>query len=188
MQLRRISAAGTPPVTLDEAKARLRVTYDTEDPVITAMIAAACDVVGEKACRVLAAETWQAADFSLSGAVILPKSPVTALVSVTWLDAAEAVQTATLSDYSLVQTDDWSTVQPKAGKTWPTALADRPDAVRVQFTAGYTTLPAALKEAVLLMVGHLFRNREGVVDGVSGADLPLSIQGLIDFYRLKWFG
>lgn len=185
--LRRIGAAATPPVTLAEAKARLRVTHDDENAVITAMIASACDQIGEMAGRVLSSETWEVMMSDFPAAVRLPKSPVIALTSVTYLDAVEAVQAAVLGDFALVQSDDWSHVQPAVGKAWPTPGVDREDAARIRFSAGYTTLPAALKEAVLLMVGHLFRNREGVSPDAM-TEPPLSISALVSTHKLGWFG
>jgi len=186
MLLRRTSAAGTPAVTRVEAKARLRVTHALEDDAIDSMIASSCEAIGEMAGRVLASETWEMSDTVFSGTVPLAKSPVLALTSVQYLDASEAVQTATLSDFALIKSDDWSMVQPSVGKAWPSPGVVRADAMRITFTVGYATVPPALKEAVLLMVGHRYRNRESV-SGDALSEVPMALRDLVALHKLTWF-
>ena len=187
MLLRRTSAGSTPAILLAEAKARLRVTHTAEDDVITAMIASSWEAVGEMAGRVLATETWEMADMAFSGTVKLPKSPVIALTSVQYLDATETLQTATLSDFALIASDDWSLVQPKVDKDWPSPGVQRADAMKITFTAGYTTLPPALREAVLLMIGHRYRNRESV-SADALAEVPMALRDLVALHKIGWFG
>jgi len=44
--------------------------------------------------------------------------------------------------------------------------------------------PEPLASAVLLMLGHLYENREVVVIGTITAELPLSVQYLLRPYKL----
>lgn len=186
MLLRRTVAAATCPVGLAEAKAHVRVTHDAEDAVILGLVAQACDLVGEMAGRVLQAETWTLADAGFSGRVRLPKSPVSALVSVQYRDDAGVLQAQSIGDFLLYQDDDWSWVEPAAGKSWP-AVQTRADGTVITFTAGYTVLPAGLRGAVLLTVGHLFEHRESVAPGAM-ATLPLGVDALVGVHRLGWVG
>ena len=183
MLIRRVGSAGTPPVTLFDAKAHLRVTGTDEDTLIEALIATACEAVGQAAGRVLALETWEMADCGFLGAVRLVKSPVVEIVSVKHY-AADVLTTDTLANYRLYADDDYSQVVPITGATWP-VWQDRPDGTIIQFTAGYSVLPDALRLAVLLMVAHLYENRSAVGDGTV-KDLPLSMDYLIGLHRLGW--
>lgn len=184
MIVRRIGAAGTPPVALGETKDHLRVTNDLEDGVISALIAAACDAVGEECGRVLASETWELADTGFSGDVLLPKSPVVALTSVKYyLDGV--LTTDTIGNYRLYSGDDYTSVGPIEGASWPMAQT-RPDGTIIRFTTGYTTLPASLRHAVLLMVGHFYTNREATGEAI--VELPLAVKHLVGMYRLGWVG
>lgn len=45
-------------------------------------------------------------------------------------------------------------------------------------------LPPAITAAILLMAGHLYANREGVVTGTIATALPLSVQFLLSPYRV----
>jgi uncharacterized phiE125 gp8 family phage protein len=62
-----------------------------------------------------------------------------------------------------------------------------PARYRVTYAAGYTAAgdvwaaPVDIQQAVLLLVGHWFENREAVVVGESGtAELPLAVSALLD--------
>lgn len=182
--IRRRISTGAVPVSLADAKAHLRVTDSAEDALITAMVAAACGLVAETAGRVLSAETWEICDTGYSGWVEVPVSPVTALSAVSYLDGTGAEVAATVGDFTLTVSDDRVFVGPRPGKAWPTPGVVRPDAVRVRVTAGYTTLPPELKQAILLAVGHNYRNREAV--GEAMAELPLAFASLVNVHRLGW--
>lgn len=183
MILRRIGAAATPPVTLAEARAHLRVTDADENVLIVALLATACASVSAQAGRSVGLETWEIADTGFSGLVKLPKSPVVALTSVKYyLD--DVLTTATLADFRLYEDEDYTFVGPIDGASWPTGQT-RPDGTVIRFTAGYTTLPTTLRHAVLLTVGHLFENRAAVsADGLT--DVPLAVKELIGLERLGW--
>lgn len=43
--------------------------------------------------------------------------------------------------------------------------------------------PAALDHALLLMVGHLYANREATLVGVTAQELPLGVNDLISGFR-----
>jgi uncharacterized phage protein (predicted DNA packaging) len=45
--------------------------------------------------------------------------------------------------------------------------------------------PPALDQAVLLMVGHWYANREATLTGVNAADLPLGVCDIVNDYR-EW--
>lgn len=73
----------------------------------------------------------------------------------------------------LVPSADWPNV---TGEGYP---------VVITYTAGYSTVPSDLIEAIKLLVGHFYANREGVVLGVSAVSLPLGIEALIAPYRIR---
>ncbi len=185
MILRRIGSAGTPLVTLADAKSHLRVTDNNESTLITALIAAACASVGEASGRVMAAETWEIADYGFDGLIKLPKSPVTALTSVKYY-VGETLTTATLADFRLYQDDDYTHVGPIDSASWPTGQT-RPDGTVIRFTAGYSELPTMLRHAVLLTVAHWFENRAAATES-NMVDLPFGVQHLIGLEKLGWAG
>lgn len=185
MILRRIGSAGTPLVTLADAKEHLRVTDSSENTLIVGMVAAACAAVGEEAGRVMSQETWEIADYGFSGLVKLPKSPVLALTSVKYYVDGTLTE-ATLADFRLYQGNDYTLVGPVESAAWPN-LQSRPDGTVIRFTTGYSALPDTLRMAVLLTVEHWFENR-GIVTAAPMTELPRAAEYLIGMEKLGWAG
>lgn len=177
MLLTRITAPALP-VSRVEIMDHLRQPNDPS-MYIEAIRATAHDMVTEFSGRTLGAETWDMALANVFGDVMLPKSPVQSLVSISYFDAAGASQTANLADFDLFKDTDKAIVRPKVGKSWP-GLQTREDAITFQFVAGYATLPEALKMAVRICAEATFdRNLD---------DLRPAIDALIGIYRLGWVG
>lgn len=175
MLLTRVSGPALP-VTKQEIIDQLRQPND-EDRYIEALRAAAHDMVAELSGRTLGSETWDMAVSASSGDIILPRSPVQSLTSISFYDAAGVAQTATLSDFHLFKDTDKAIVRPKDGKSWP-ALQAREDAMTIRFVAGYPALPDALRFAVRLCAESLYDHR---MDGP-----PPSVLALVSAHRIGW--
>lgn len=187
MLLKRVSALASP-VLLDDARSHLRVTGSDEDMLITQQLAAAVAAVSERTGRRLGTETWSASYSSVSGDLDLPMAPVQSITSITYWDANDAQQTAQLTDFYFFADDDFATLRPKPGRAWPSANSNRMDAITVTFVAGYSPIPAPLRTAVLMTLGHLFENREAVSVGLSVAEFPVGVADMVDLYRRGWIG
>lgn len=163
------------PVSLLEAKAHLRVDFSDDDSLIEGLIEAATDhldgwtgILG----RCLVEQTW--AETLDSGSCALGLGPVIEIVSV-----EAGGETVDPSLYGL-RTD-------AGGRSYVDCAISGP--VTVTYTAGYantdddqSTVPAALKAAIMLLVGHWYHNREAVVSS-SVSELPLAVASLIAPYR-----
>lgn len=187
MLITRVSGPSTYAITLAEAKAAARVDHDDDDTQLTAMLQAAHRAVAEMSGRALTQETWRVAVGGWHrGPVVLPRTPVQSISSIKYWDSDDTDQTATVSDFYLMQGDDRAIVRPKAGTLWPSANTRREDAIRIEFVAGYAAVPETLKRAVMLMVAHLYEHREAVVTGTIATEMPLSVQTMIGVERVGW--
>lgn len=182
----RTSAASETPVSLAEAKAHLRVDHTDDNTLITALINAATDhldgwsgVLG----RALVTQTWRQDFGSFTGKLRLPLKPVASVSGVTYYDTDNAQQTLATSVYELLTDDAGPYLALKVDQTWP-GTESRAAAVSVTFVAGVAAadVPAAIKAAMLLMIGHLYENREAVAEG-SFAVMPMAVDALIAPYR-----
>jgi uncharacterized phiE125 gp8 family phage protein len=185
MLLRRITPAASLPIALGEARDHLNEPPVEHDVLIAGFIATACDMIAEMSGRVLAQETWAASWPAISGDLVLPKSPVIGVTSITYYDLTDTLQTANLADFYVFQDQDRSIVRPKARKLWPTGII-REDAITVTFTAGYASVPPALRTAAMMLIGHLYDNREAVVTGTITATLPLAVEEMVGLHRVGW--
>lgn len=188
------TAAAAPILTTAEAKAALRVSHTDDDSLIDALISTATAYLDgwEGALRrALVNQQWRvsvcAADYS--GRLWAPLSPVSSAVTVQYYAPnADTLSTATLSDFRLIKAPDWAYLEPKPGFAWP-SVDDRPDALQAVFTCGYgdaaSAIPATIRHAAKLLVGHLYENREETT-ALRLARLPFGFDALIHPHRLEF--
>jgi uncharacterized phiE125 gp8 family phage protein len=123
-------------------------------------------------------------------AIELPFGPVREVLSVTHGDGSDD---ANVDGWVLDRYSSPARLTPLANaQLWPT-LEGATNLVKVQYTAGYgdidsdgfgEPLPGSAKTALLLMVGHLYRNREATTDSAM-ATLPLGVQSMLRPYRAR---
>lgn len=172
------------PVTLEEAKLHLRVDGDEDDTLITGLISGAVShldgytgVLG----RCLVEQTWRQ-DFDGFGCHMrLALGPVIEIVSIAARDAAGQITTISSSNYALVTDGVGPRVYWDRAYSAPSGLYEQ-GAVSVTYKAGYAEVPAAIKVAILLMVGHWYGNRETVAPGTFN-ELPFAANALLSPFR-----
>ena len=114
--------------------------------------------------------------------ILLPQGPVTSITSVTYVDTAGDTQTLAGSAYSL---DDYSTPQwllPAAGTSWPATYASV-NAVKVRYVAGSATLDGAAAQALRLLVGLYFDNRNAADKGQM-LEIPMGVDTLLNTVKV----
>lgn len=187
----RTVAPAVEPISLQEARDRLRIDHHEEDPLIASLIAATTahlDGWSGTLGRALVNQTWvQKFPRFPSGAVFgLVLAPVQSIESIVYFDADNVPQTLDASVYALLDDEFGPFVTLQAGRAWPATFA-RADAVSVAYVAGYgpagDDVPAAIRHAMLLLVGHWYENRESVVVGTTTVQVPLAVQALLGPYR-----
>lgn len=174
------SVDGEAVLPLAAAKAHLRVTHGAEDDLIEALRGAAVDAVQQYSMKQLVSGAWTWKG-NFANPMRLGVGPVTAVTAISYLDSSGASVDLVAGDWRLGPN---GTVLSGIGKTWPSA-APGEGVVTVAFTAGYAndTRPAALVSAVKLMLGHLYKHREGVIVGTISGEMPMGVTHLCDLYR-----
>lgn len=190
--IERTVAPAASPVTLAEAKAHCRVLHDDEDAYIQALIDAAIDLVDGEGMlgRAMLTQTWAQWVPQSPGRVRLSMGPFRSLTGVHYYNAEAVLTEATLSDFDVHKQGDVVTVGPKDGFSWPGTQV-RPDAIRITYTAGFGDaagdVPQGIRNALLMLVGHWYANREAVTDATM-RDLPMAVEALIGRHRVGWYG
>ncbi len=191
LQSVRIGDAAGPIVSLAELKAHLVVEHDEDDALIGAMgLAAEQALTGVETIwqRVWIEETWRDfwPDFRLRP--VLRLAPAARLARVAYIDGAGDEQELPLTAFRLVQEALGARLHFQAGFTDPEGLAAIPDAVRIDYVAGYgpvaANVPEPVKQAVKLTVGHWYRHRESVhINGSTARELPMAVSWLLAPFR-----
>lgn len=165
-------------VPVEDVRAHLRVDGTEEDSVIEGAIAAAVqhlDGYGGILGRALMEQTWRQylSCWPASRSVKLALAPALSIVAVEGRGADGVAVALDSADFRLVGKASVSPqllINPDVALP---ALAAGPDAVSITFKAGYGAspefLPPALRAAIMLMAGDLFRFRSTVQAGTSAA-------------------
>jgi uncharacterized phiE125 gp8 family phage protein len=173
----RVTQPTVEPVSLADAKLHLRVTQSAEDDLIASLIVSARNVIEDECGLSLITTTWQQKlqQFPFHpNRIYFTRAPVVAITSITYTDSANATQTLSASRYISALTHRPAWVMPAYADVWPDARGYNDD-VTVTYTAGFGTtaadVPASIKQAMLLLIGTMYEQREGV-QVVSFNELP----------------
>ena len=210
MPLQLITPPAQEPVSLAEAKLHLRVDFPDDDALIVAIIAAARQHAEMLTRRQFITARWKLVldrfpgagwmgrtvegagePFSLPrNAILLPKSPLQAVLGIDYLDTSNVLQTLPDTDYTVDAACEPARITPVFGATWPITLPQIA-AVSVLFDAGYgdaAAVPEGIKAWIKLRVGSLYEHREDFALITRGRieALPF-VDGLLDPYRVISF-
>ncbi len=192
--LTRQTAPAVEPVTLAEAKAHLRVDVSDDDAYIGTLITAAREWCEQYLDRTLVNTQWvmRFDAFPPDGThdIELPRPPMVSSGTATAVALTFTYENGTTATYSTAsyRVDRASTpgaVKTLYGQTWPPHLLDD-NAISVTWWAGYgasgSSVPAAIRSAVLMLVG-LFYEKRMAADAGSLAEVPFGVKSLLDAHR-----
>lgn len=160
--LRLVTAPTTEPITLAEVKAHCVIGHDEDDLLLAIMISAAREHGESITGRSWAEKTLEVVlDRFPVGTISLPATPISSVSSIEYVDANGAEQTLPESEYHVDTESMIGRVVPK--DAWP-ETADQPNAVRVQYSAGWTPeeFPQSLRQWMLIRVATLYEHRESM--------------------------
>lgn len=163
-----IEDAPAEPVTLEEAKAYIKVDYTEEDAFINSLIRAARKVLEEKYDIGIVEKTLKVIINNSCGGRDLPGSPVGEIVSV-------ATKGGPITDYD-ISGDFHRYVE------WPVC-----DYVTVTYKSGYPLdqVPAEYKTAIMAQVLWMFERRG---DQDINSQVSPEADGILKFYKRNSFG
>ena len=182
-----IEGPAVEPVTLAEAKAHLRFDDESEDALITALIAVARQHLEQVAGVALIRQRFRLYldHWPESGIIRLARGPVSTLDAVTVYDAEGVAAEVPLAGHYLDGASRparlWLSNRPQPGQ----AL----NGIEVDFTAGFgetgADVPGELKRALLMHVALMFAYRGVVPPGDQPAAIPEGYQRLIAPYERR---
>lgn len=190
LDLALVTAAVGDPLTRADAKAHLRVDHTAEDGLIDGLIATATAAVQDLTGRALLTQTWEMRLDAWATTVFLPRPPAVSITSVKYTPYGAAQLTLASTAYtlrtgiepgqivfdrSLLPADTLATVAP----------------IVIRYVAGYgsaAAVPMPIRQAMLLLIGHWYANREAVNVGNIVNEMPFAVMSLLQPYRITWFG
>jgi uncharacterized phiE125 gp8 family phage protein len=182
---RQLTEPATEPLSYSDVKAYLRLNDDSEQAFVTSLITVARQIVEGQIWRPLISQTWAMQfDYSEIGTNIynINKAPLLSVTDVKYYDEDDTLQTLAASQYEV---DIYGSPARFRLINLP-KLKDRMNALQLNFTCGYTNaaaVPSPIKQAMYLIIGHLYENRQDVVTGTQVHQIPDSSKYLLEPYR-----
>lgn len=181
-----VTAPPDPLITLSEAKDHLEIDHTDRDTYITSLVAAASSMldgydgmvgkaIGDQRVTVSFREPSDVSHIDLA------VYPVKSIVSVTYYDTSNVEQSLNVFDFKLVSDEDYAYIEVNDNVTMPAAY-DRADAYTFELQCGFSETPEPIKQAVKLIVGHWFNNREAASERSIKA-IYFAIDAIVGKYK-----
>lgn len=192
MSLVLITPPASEPIDVATAKEQLRVEsgITADDDYITALIAVAREQAEQIMDRAIISQSWLRVLPEFSGdRLFLGMATATAISSIKYYDAANALQTVDSSWYFLdaLSNERSGYAVLKSGYAWPSTYA-RDDAVQVEFVAGWANadaVPSPIKHWIKTRISTLYKHRDETIVGTIVSPLPLGpVDTLLDRYKV----
>jgi len=155
-----------------------------EDDLLTRLITTAredCEDFQRRAYITRTYELWLDA-WPDGDKITIPMPVLQAVNSITYYDTAGDDYEMDEEDYIVDINNEPGRVVLAYGKAWPSTTLQPANAICIEFDAGYgaaaADIPAAVKQAMLLLIGHLYENREAVTEK-STVVLPMAVESLL---------
>jgi hypothetical protein len=199
-----ITGTSTLVVTLDEVKAQLRISGNTEDSYLTNLILSATNYFELKSGRDLINKTYATypdnfpgnsggyapvlygSYYGLGSPILLKKSRLQSVTSIEYYKDDALVTFSSSNYYFTKEANNWPQIFLKQDSNWPTDLDNRAQAVKITFVCGFGTtaadVPMSIKQCLLQMITYLYENRGDC--GGDCAKLPAFIQSSILTWKI----
>lgn len=173
-------------ITVDEIKSRIRIDSDIENALLIKWIQGAESLIDgpHGIGYALMSQTWRLSLDSFCETIILPGAPIKSVTSVNYVDTAGVDQTVDSADWHLDIRSTPVRLVPAYGTAWP-ATRDQNGAVWIEYVLGETdadSIEASLIDAMSLLIGHRYANREATSD-IKLHSVPLGVESILAEYR-----
>jgi uncharacterized phiE125 gp8 family phage protein len=122
-----------------------------------------------------------------TGELRVPRPPLQSVTSITYYDSGGNLQTLSTSQYIVITpTRMPGTLQRFPLSWWPAHQSDRIYPITINWVAGYSAsnasypLPPTLRQAMLLLIGWWYLNREAALAGLVSEEIQHGVERLTE--------
>jgi uncharacterized phiE125 gp8 family phage protein len=187
------------PVSLEEARLQCKIDAfgsppsHPDDLLLELFISAAREWAEQYTGLALGGRTLEMALTAFPAEITFPYGPVIGIAYITYLDKDGLELVVPAADYQL---DTFSTparviLAPDA--TWPDDVGTQTNGIRVFYAVGYSApgespqdnpMPRSIKVALLLTIGHLYKNREASSQAAL-TTIPMGATCFLDTVKIR---
>lgn len=173
------------PIQVSTVRDHLRVDITDDDVLLENLITAAREEFENQTHRTLYTTTWQLILDAWPGTyyIELPRPPLASVTSVVYKDSAGNNNTFSTASY-IVDTSKWpGRIVLDNNASWPSAELYETSAITITYVAGHSNtalIPQRYKQAIMLLVGHWYENRENMlITGAVPQSIPMAFESIV---------
>jgi uncharacterized phiE125 gp8 family phage protein len=184
--VKEFTAPTTEPISEAEAKLHCRVDHTTEDAIFTRLIPLArrqCEQISKWA---FVTRTYKAKldRWPWGNEIKLLYPPLQSVTSIVYIDEDDGSNTFASSNYVVDIHSTPGRIVLKEDADWPSENLQVGGAITITYVAGFgnaASVPDQYKQAMLLLIGHLYENRESVSvqQGIGLVQIPQAVEWLL---------
>lgn len=193
-----ISAATTEPITLAQARKQCKVDAEgsppthEDDDLITIYMKAAREWCEKFLGAQIAPSIAEMAFTSFTDTIAIEGGPVAGVVGISYFDEDGTFLAVDPAVYALDTTEQVAVIRLNTDQAWPTTNGEN-DNIKIQYALGYSIpgdspqdapLPSSVKAAILLLLAHLYKNRESTVEQALSVT-PMGVRFLLAQYQIR---
>jgi len=163
--------------------------YSAEDSLISGLITAAREYCQGFQNRAFVNQTWYlwldawpAGDY-----ISIPLPPLSTITAITYYDTDDTAATFAAASYFVDNINEPGRVILNYGESWPSTTLRPANAICVEYVCGYgatsASVPQVVRQAMLLLIGHLYENREAGIDSAL-QEIPFGVKALLSLDRV----
>lgn len=183
------AGAATEPVTLADAKAHLRLDGTAEDMLVASLIVTSRLHIEQALGLALITQgwSWLIDAWPDSNVLRLPMRPIQSITAVRVYAEDGSADALASQSYLLDGAGAPARLVLRRGHIWP--LPGRgASGIEIAFVAGFgataETVPAPIRQAILLLVAHWYEHREPTDLGSPSAPIPTSVSNLLAPFKV----
>lgn len=185
--VRTITPPASEPVTLAQAKLHVRQDLADDDTLIATLITTARETVEAESWHALMTQTLELVldAWPSRRAIELPRPPLQSVQSITLTDDSGQAIVWSPSSYHVDSDSIPGRIVLAAGASWPSVTLAPVGGIRIRYVAGWASaglVPTSLTQAMLLLIGHWYENREAT--GRSTNEIARGVKALLWRYRM----
>jgi len=188
MRLKIISGPENEPVEIAEVKKHINIDFDDDDDFLKSLIIAAREYAEDYTGIAYITRSYELyRDCFPFGGTYMPlmRQPVQSITKVEYITSLGDTLEFDSTKYFLDPIE--GSVVLNLGSLWPDTTLRPKAGVKITYVAGYADnskdVPMKDKQAMLLLIGHWYENREAVAIG-NFKEVPMAVKSLLSIDRI----
>lgn len=173
-------------VTAEQAREWCRAD-SSDDAFLKGLIPTARGLAEAATGRTLCEKTlvYRADSFPTGRTINLEHPPLLSVTSIEYIDVNGDLQPLSDDKYTVDIYSSPGRIVLNQYESWPDTQS-APNALKITYQAGYTELPAELRDGIRFLIAHMFSHREPMTGKTNVKEIPENLLPFFMHHKVNW--